>query len=152
WLSSLIRYLVETTPSSSFATLFLGRYEDESGRLLYANCGHNPPLLVRLDGTTEWLSPTAPVVGLFDIDEWSCDVGELAIHPGDTLVLYTDGVTEAQDGDGEFFDEERLVELVQQHRQLPAPALLQTIIDVVTRFSGTVQEDDLTLVIARGLS
>ena len=97
----------------------------------------------------QWLPPTAPVVGLFE--EWNCELEERTLHAGDTLVLYTDGVTEAQDEEGGFFEEERLVALVRQHRRLPAQALLRTIVDEVMRFSGSVQEDDLTLVVARRL-
>jgi sigma-B regulation protein RsbU (phosphoserine phosphatase) len=65
-------------------------------------------------------------------------------------VLYTDGITDAVDDAGEFFGEERLVEWVRKNRRLAAPALLKTIIDAVMKFSGSVQEDDLTLVIAKG--
>jgi sigma-B regulation protein RsbU (phosphoserine phosphatase) len=148
-LRSLNAYLFESSPSSRYATLFFGRYEDDSGRLIYVNCGHNPPLVMRCDGTTAWLQPTAPVVGLFD--EWSCTIGELEIRTGDTLVLYTDGVTDAMDDEGNFFGEERLVELVRLHRGTAPSQLLDTLIDTVTRFSGKVQEDDLTLVIARRL-
>ena len=148
-LRSLNAYLFESSPSSRYATLFFGRYDDNSGRLVYANCGHNPPLVVRCDGTTAWLQPTAPVVGLFD--QWSCTIAELEIRKGDTLVLYTDGVTDAMDDDGNFFGEERLVELVKRNTRASAGALLETLIDEVTRFSGKVQEDDLTLVIAQGL-
>ncbi|HEX2443182.1 MAG TPA: SpoIIE family protein phosphatase [Vicinamibacterales bacterium] len=148
FLHSLNDYLFDASPSSRYATLFLGRYEEGSRRLRYANCGHNPPLVMRADGAVEWLPPTAPVVGLFD--RWSCELADLVIGPGDTLVLYTDGITDAIDDAGEFFGEERLVEWVRRNRQLAASALLKTIIDAVTQFTGTVQEDDLTLVIAKG--
>jgi len=126
-LRSLNAYLFESSPSSRYATLFFGRYEDDSGRLIYVNCGHNPPLVMRCDGTTAWLQPTAPVVGLFD--EWSCTTGELEIRRGDTLVLYTDGVTDALDDEGNFFGEERLVDLVRRHRGTAASQLLDTLID-----------------------
>jgi sigma-B regulation protein RsbU (phosphoserine phosphatase) len=148
-LRSLNEYLFASSPSSRYATLFFGRYNDESRRMIYVNCGHNPPLVMRRDGTTCWLQPTAPVVGL--VDQWSCTTGELELGPGDTLVLYTDGVTDAMDDDGDFFGEERLVELVRRHRGTPSQ-LLETVIQAVTRFSGKVQEDDLTVVIARGIA
>ena len=64
-------------------------------------------------------------------------------------MLYTDGVTDAMDDDGNFFEEERLVELVRRHRDMAPAALVQTLIETVTRFSGKVQEDDLTVVIAK---
>ena len=88
-------------------------------------------------------------MGLFD--QWSCTIAELEIRKGDTLVLYTDGVTDAMDDEGNFFGEERLVELVKRNTRASSAELLETLIDEVTRFSGKVQEDDLTLVIARGL-
>lgn len=80
---------------------------------------------------------------------WSCTVDEVTLDPGDTRIVYTDGVTEAMDDQWECFGEERLLELVQHAVHLPIDGLVSTIIAEVQRFSGTVQEDDLTLVVAR---
>jgi sigma-B regulation protein RsbU (phosphoserine phosphatase) len=146
-LTAIDRQLFETTAAHHFATLFFGCYDDASRRLVYANCGHNPPLLLRACGSVSWLEPTAPAVGLLPV--WSCTVSEVTLQPGDTLIVYTDGVTEAMDDDAEPFGEDRLLELARRAVQLPIDGLVTAILDEVQRFSGTVQEDDLTLVVAR---
>ncbi|HXW08618.1 MAG TPA: SpoIIE family protein phosphatase [Vicinamibacterales bacterium] len=146
-LTAIDRQLFETTAPHHYATLFFGRYDDTTRRLVYANCGHTPPLLVRAGGGTSWLEPTAPAVGL--LPAWSCTVDEVTLAPGDTLIVYTDGITEAMDDQWECFGEERLLDLVQHAVHLPIDGLVSTIIAEVQRFSGAVQEDDLTLVVAR---
>jgi sigma-B regulation protein RsbU (phosphoserine phosphatase) len=147
-LTAIDRQLFETTAAHHYATLFFACYDDATRRLVYANCGHNPPLLLRACGSTTWLEPTAPAVGL--LPAWSCTVNEITLERGDTLIVYTDGVTEAMDDDAECFGEDRLLELAQRAVTLPIDGLVSIIIEEVQRFSGTVQEDDLTLVVARG--
>ena len=90
---------------------------------------------------------TATVLGLFE--DWNCSVEEVALSPGDTLVVFSDGVTEAMSDAGELFGEERLVEAVRQHNHLPVPELLDALVHTVEMFSGRKQEDDLTFVVAR---
>ena len=148
-LESVDRLFFESTASNHFATMFFGRYEDASRRLVYANCGHNPPLLARADGDVRWLAPTTSVLGLFDV--WRCQVADVEIGPGDMLLLYTDGVTEALSDAGEEFGESRLIEVVQRHRSLEPGPLLSAIMTAVQQFSGTEQEDDVTMVAIRGL-
>jgi sigma-B regulation protein RsbU (phosphoserine phosphatase) len=148
-LASLQRHLLQTTPSSRFATMFFACYDEEPRRLVYANCGHPPPLLLRANGAVDWLTSTAGVLGLFD--HWVCQCGERQIDMDDTLVIYTDGVIEAMDDEGEYFEQDRLVEIVRAHCGSPAPRLLDAVVTAVNTFSGTVQEDDLTLVVLRGI-
>jgi sigma-B regulation protein RsbU (phosphoserine phosphatase) len=81
--------------------------------------------------------------------DWRFAMEDIRLAPGDTLVLYTDGVTEAQSDDGVEFGEGRLAEILRQNAQLPVPALLQAIVAAVQKFSGREQEDDITLVVAR---
>ena len=95
----------------------------------------------------ERLQPTCTVLGLFD--RWECSVAEAQLAPGDTLLLYTDGVTEAANAAGEEFGEDRLIEILRCQRHLPTPLLLETIVDTVQKFSDGKQADDITLVIAR---
>jgi len=102
--------------------------------------GHLPPAVERLQST-------CTVLGLFD--HWECSVAEAQLAPGDTLLLYTDGVTEAANAAGEEFGEDRLMEILRCQRHLPAPLLLETILDTVQKFSDGKQADDITLVIAR---
>jgi len=147
-LQSVNRLFYENTPEERFATLFFADYDDASRRLRYANCGHNPPLLIRAGGVVERLGATATVLGMFP--EWQCEIQEVLLHPGDTLVLYTDGVTEAPDAYGEEFGENRLVDILQAERSLPVGALLAHIQEVVRQFGGQGQQaDDLTLIVAK---
>ncbi|HUK54613.1 MAG TPA: PP2C family protein-serine/threonine phosphatase, partial [Candidatus Binatia bacterium] len=116
-------------------------------RLRYVNCGHNYPLLLRANGSLERLASTATVLGMFR--EWDCSVAETTLRPGDTLVMYTDGVTEAPNGAGEEFGEKRLLESIRGHAQGSAAGLLEAVTAAVQQFSSGEQADDLTLVVAR---
>jgi serine phosphatase RsbU (regulator of sigma subunit) len=139
--------LYRTSESNRYATLFLGLYDDPSRRLVYANCGHNPPILLRADGAVRRLAPTAPVLGL--LEEWECAADELRIEYGDLLALFSDGITEAFSDQGEEFGDDRLIEVLRTDRGLPAAALVDVVIRRVAEFSGSQQEDDMTLVVAR---
>lgn len=147
FLKSVNRLFYETTSDTSYATLFFAEYQDETGRLRYANCGHLPPLLLHRDGTIDRLSSTCTVLGIFN--SWEFAMADAYLTSGDALVIYTDGVTEAVSDDGEEFGEERLAGLLRENASLPAPAMLQSIVDAVQKFSGREQEDDITLVVAR---
>lgn len=146
-LKSVNQLFYQNTSASSYATLFFGDYDDRSRELRYVNCGHLPPLLFRDDGTLERLQGTATVLGLFE--EWDCAVGQLRLGPADTLLLYTDGVTEATNPAGEEFGEARLVETLRAHRHLPVASLLHTIVETLEKFSSDEQADDVTLVVAK---
>ena len=146
-LKSVNQLFYENTSESSYATLFFGDYDDSSHRLRYANCGHWPPILLHADGRVERLKATTTVLGLFE--EWECSVRDVRLAPGDTLVLYTDGVTEAASAAGEEFGESRLIETLRAQLHLPLPSLLETIVATVQKFSEGEQADDITLVVAR---
>lgn len=147
-LRSVNKIFYDSTATNHYATVFFGVYDEPRRRLQYANCGHLPPLLLRADGAVERLAVTAPVVGLFE-GPWECTTGETSIESGDTLVVFTDGVSEATSAEGEEFGEERLVDLVRAHATLDAPQLLAAIVDAVKGHSGAEQFDDLTLIVAR---
>jgi sigma-B regulation protein RsbU (phosphoserine phosphatase) len=146
-LRDVNRLLVESTEPSRYATLFLADYEDVSGRLRFVNCGHNPPLLLRAEGLVERLRPTAMVIGL--VEPWACEVGEVVLLPGDLLVAYSDGISEATDETDQEFGDERLLETVAAFRAGPLPELLDAVFDAVRRFGGGEQKDDQTLLVAR---
>jgi len=146
-LRSVNRLFVENTSDSSYATLFFGDYNDATRCLRYVNCGHNPPLLFRGNGKIERLTATATVLGLFS--DWECATSEVALTTGDTLVIYTDGITEALDRAGEEFGEARLVEVIRSHPHLPPRQLLAAVHAAVQQVSTGIQADDLTLVIGR---
>src|SRR2546422_3119027 len=147
FLRSVNRLFCENTPDGAFATLFFAEYDDNVGRLRYANCGHLSALLLRGDDTLERLDSTATVLGIFK--EWDCSIGECRLYPGDTLVLYTDGITESYNSVDEQFGEQRLIEALQRHRESASQAALASIVDEVQRFSPHEQHDDITLIIAK---
>jgi serine phosphatase RsbU (regulator of sigma subunit) len=144
---SVNRLFCENTPEDRYATLFYADYRDEGRQLRYVNCGHNPPFLLRSDGSVERLCATATVLGMFT--KWDCAVGETTLHPGDTLVLYTDGVTEAPNAAGEEFGEQRLLAAICAQNHAGPAALLSGISAAVQQFSTAAQADDITLVVAR---
>ena len=146
-MRSVNQLFCENTPDGSFATLFFAEYDDKAGRLRYANCGHLSALLLRSDNTLERLDSTATVLGVFK--EWDCEIGERQLHPGDTLALYTDGITESYNSADEEFGEQRLIEALQRHGKASSQAALASIVDEVQRFSPHEQHDDITLIIAK---
>src|SRR5215472_16355144 len=99
FLRSVNQLLYENTTGGDYATLFFAEYDDDTRKLRYSNCGHPAALLLRGDGGLERLGSTCTVVGLFE--KWECTMEERALAPGDAMLLYTDGVTEALNGDGE---------------------------------------------------
>jgi serine phosphatase RsbU (regulator of sigma subunit) len=156
-LASVNRLFYKNTDEASYATLFFVDYDDSSRRLRYANCGHLPALLLRARGSSpdqdwqarkvEWLRSTRTVVGLFEA--WQCGIEEVELAPGDTLVLYTDGITEATSAEGEEFAESRLLGILKSTSHLRVRDLFQTVVGAVQQFGGGEQQDDITLVIAR---
>src|SRR5260221_12844799 len=131
-LRSVNQLFCENTSDGAFATLFFGEYNDAERLLLYANCGHLPALILRVDGSVIRLDATATVLGIFR--KWECEVGECQLAPGDMLALYTDGITESFDTDGDEFGESRLVDSLLRHRALSPPAALTNIVDEVLHF------------------
>jgi serine phosphatase RsbU (regulator of sigma subunit)/predicted enzyme related to lactoylglutathione lyase len=147
FLASVNRLLFENTALSSYATLFFAIYDNANCRVLYANCGHLPGLILRAHGTIERLEATSTVVGLFE--SWSCAMQESCLGPGDLLALYTDGLTESPNATGEEFGEERLVDALRRHHALAASGMAQAVVQDVEHFSVTEQFDDITLIIAK---
>ena len=148
FLRSANHLFFENTVDSAYATLFYAEYCDAERRLRYANCGHVAGLLLRSHGVLERLGSTCTVLGLFK--EWDCALAECQLFPGDTLALYTDGITESLSAAGEEFGEDRLCTVLQSHSKTPAPALLEAIVRAVQSFSPQEQNDDITLIVAKG--
>ena len=146
-LRSVNQLFYENTNESAYATLIFAEYNDKTRRLRYANCGHLAVLLLRHDGAIERLDSTCTVVGLFK--EWDCSMRECQLVSGDTLVLYTDGITESfNNAEGEF-GEQRLIQALQRYRELPPQALVPWIVNEVQEFSHQEQQDDITLIVAK---
>jgi len=128
-----------------FVTLFLGRLDVTTGELVYTNAGHDPPFVHQADGSLQLLTERhGPLVGVAP----NVVYGESRWHlgPGDLLVVYTDGVTEAQDGRGQFFSEERLAELIRADGANSTSAVVDRILAAVESFeSGAERADDITV-------
>jgi phosphoserine phosphatase RsbU/P len=146
-LCSVNRLFYENTAESAYATLFFAEYDDGARRLRYANCGHLCGLLLRRDRSLERLDSTSTVLGLFN--DWDCAISELRLFPGDTLALYTDGITEAFNEVDEEYGEQRLIEALLRHRKLSSQAMLASVVDDVRQFSPHEQHDDITLIVAK---
>jgi len=144
-----VNLFYENSGNSDYATLFFGNYDDATRRLCYVNCGHPPPLLLRggEQFIVEHLDSTSTVIGLFS--GFECQVLEKQFAAGDILIMYSDGVTEAANMEGEEFGEHRLLEITRAHRHLSTPFLLEKIVEAARRFSQPEQADDITLVVAR---
>lgn len=146
-LSLLNHQLYNTTPMEKYATMFLALYDGGERTLTYSNAGHLPPLLLSESGAVRKLEDGGTVVGLFD--HLSFDEGSVQLRPGEIFLAYSDGVTEPENDFGEF-GEDRLIELVQENRDLS----LERISEIVTAavddwIGGAEQPDDVTLVLAR---
>ena len=146
-LQQMNRLFYDNTADNAYATFFYSEFDDRTCRLRYANCGHLPALLLRLDGGVERLHTTAAVLGLFT--EWECHTAERRLAPGDLLAIYTDGITEAFNSRQEEFGEDRLIDALRTHRGLCPDDLVDAILDEVRRFSPNEQNDDITLIVAR---
>jgi serine phosphatase RsbU (regulator of sigma subunit) len=144
-LSRLNRFLSDRADHGKYATLFYSKL-DASGRLTFANAGHCPPLLVRASGLLERLETTGPPVGLIAGAAFGIQTRDLA--PGDRLVLYSDGVTEAQDPDGEFYGRKRLRQAIEAAPKADSLQLHDAIRQSLLQFTrGAEQSDDVTLVV-----
>lgn len=131
-----------------YVTFFQGRLQPASGRLAYVNAGHNPPLLVRADGSIENLTEGGMVLGLVEGTPFAR--GEAELRPGDCLLVFSDGVTETWNGAEEEFGEERLAEVARRSRGLGAAALEAEVLGALEAFAGGTRiADDRTLVVLK---
>lgn len=147
FLRSVNETFYDNTVDSAYSTIFFAEYEDQRQELRYANCGHLPGLLLRAGGGVEELASTGTVLGLFRT--WDGNTGTCQLTPGDTLALYTDGVTEACDANGEEFGQRRLVALLQEHAPLRAQATVDAVLNAVQEHCPGEQTDDVTLIVAK---
>jgi serine phosphatase RsbU (regulator of sigma subunit) len=147
FLESVNRLFHQNTVEAAYATLFFAEYDDHAHRLRYANCGHYSALLLRSAGRVERLDSTGTVLGLFE--DWKCETDERDLRAGDTLVLYTDGVTESFNASGEEFGEDRLLSVLQANVSAPTHEIVSTVVQEVRAFSPHEQHDDITLIAAK---
>jgi sigma-B regulation protein RsbU (phosphoserine phosphatase) len=148
---SINEQLCRATDANRFATLFLALYDDGARTLRYTNGGHNAPVLVRADGSVERLWEGGTVLGAFDSVKF--EEGQTTLEEGDLLVVFSDGLTEAQNATGEEYGEQRLVALAVSRRHETVESIRRDIFDEVDRWSGAAERgDDQTLVILKAES
>ncbi|MBS1272036.1 MAG: Phosphoserine phosphatase RsbU [Candidatus Marinimicrobia bacterium] len=138
--------LVESTNSEKYTTFFYAELDTETGQLSYCNAGHNPPLIVHKDGSFEELNVGGPVIGALENSRYEEQTVELA--EGDLLLLYTDGITEARNTNGEYYEVERLLNIV---RRRNGHTTAKEIMDMINRdvydfTHGDDLQDDVTVV------
>ena len=137
--------LCEGNDAGLFVTAWMGVLEISTGKFIYVNAGHNPPLLRHTDGGFEWLK-TRPGFVLAGMEGLRYRENEMTLQPGDTLYLYTDGVTEATDAEQELFGEERLQTALNEQPDLSVYDLLPKIKDCIDKFVGEAEQfDDITM-------
>ncbi|MDM7921172.1 MAG: SpoIIE family protein phosphatase, partial [Pyrinomonadaceae bacterium] len=147
-VSSVNKYLVENTPANRFVTLFIGELDLASGRIKYINAGHNPPIVGRSDGSIVQLDSGGLPLGLMGFAQY--DAGELELSPGEVLVVYSDGVSEAVNPADEEFGLDRLKNVVKTNLGASASGLRDKVESALSAFTKTAPaNDDITLLIVK---
>ena len=133
---------------NGFITFFFGELDLETGRLRYVNAGHNPPILLDARGGIARLEPGGFCLGMFPSVVY--EAREASLDVGDSVILYTDGITDSRDKDDREFGEERLIELVRQAGTRRAEKIVETVCGELSSFTaGAPPFDDMTLVILK---
>jgi phosphoserine phosphatase RsbU/P len=144
----LNRATAATCPSNRFISFFFSVLDPATGELEYANAGHNPPLIARADGRVERLEGGGLLMGILASARY--EAYRVHLNPGDSLLLYSDGVTEATNPDGQEFEEDRLEKVLQDNYSRTPNEIVEAVTRAVTKFSaGSPVADDLTLVVAK---
>jgi sigma-B regulation protein RsbU (phosphoserine phosphatase) len=147
-ISAVNRYLVDSIPANRFVTLFYAELDPQNGTLSFLNAGHNPPLIVHTGGTMEQLAAGGLPLGIMTNADFR--EGRTKLYPGDVLVIYSDGVSEATNPSGEEFGPTRLYEVVARNLEASAGGIRDRIESALTKFcQGTPAADDITLVIVK---
>ncbi|MES0360867.1 MAG: SpoIIE family protein phosphatase [Anaerolineales bacterium] len=147
-LTSVNQRILDDTSANQFVTVFYGVLDPVSGRFVYANAGHSPPLVFNSQSgeKLQRLENTGKPLGLFEDEFWG--QGEIELSPGDVVVIYTDGVSEAQNEQQEFFDESGLVASVKHNLGAPAGDIADGILANVREFiAGAPQVDDIGIAV-----
>ena len=147
-IAAVNRYLADNTPANRFVTLFYAELDPATGSLAFINAGHNPPLIAHAAGTMEQLGSGGIPLGI--MPDAAFREGRAHLQPGDALVVYSDGVTETQNPEGDEFGPHRLQEVVWKNLDASAAAIRDKIEAALTNFAqGTPAVDDITLVIVK---
>jgi len=143
----LNRMLCDLTPLGKFITFFYAVLDSVDNRLTYCSAGHNPPLLIRPDGTCAELKAAGAVLGQFP--HWLYEQSELQIRTGDKLLLFTDGLVEACNGDEELFGEHNLVRVARENPSSSAEELVGLLMRAALQHSGEHLQDDASLIVLK---
>ena len=143
--------ICDNTTSGRFITFFWMILDAKAKTFRYVNAGHNPPILFRVNGDVERLSSGGIILGIIKSEE-PYDEGTVALDIGDSIILFTDGVTEAMNASGSELGEEPLLRLSANRSRLSASEMVNTLVDAVnTHSTGAPQSDDVTLVVLRAV-
>lgn len=140
----LNRTMLQNSAGHKLITMFYAVIDAAQGKMSYVNAGHNPPVLARQDGSCERLLTGGSMLHIFA--ESSFETAEMVLTPGDRLLIFTDGAVECCDSSNEEFGEERLMQILLDHRAEDAETLLRTVTKSVTNFSSGNFQDDLTVI------
>src|SRR5215203_2760062 len=147
-VNSVNQYLADNTPANRFVTLFIAELDPSNGFLRYINAGHNPPLIGRADGSVAQLSSGGFPLGIIPGAEF--EIGETQLQPGEALVVYSDGVSEANNIRDEEFGMDRLSEVVRKNLKASAAGIRDKVESALSAFTQTAPaNDDITLVIVK---
>ncbi len=147
-LGRLNSFLHKSVEPGRFVTAFFGILDPDTGSFLYSNAGHNPPYLIGADSKVTTLREGGLVLGLFGESHY--EQAEVKLQAGDTLSLFTDGVTEAQNPDEELWGEDRFLEVMLEHVKSPCRRIVSEVLRELRRFAGDeAQSDDITILLAR---
>ncbi len=144
------KLLNESMDRGNFVTAVYGVLDTKNRIFTFSNAGHNPPLLLRGDGTNEELREGGVALGILDDSVY--EERPVYVAPGDVIVLFTDGVTEAKNESGGMYEEERLINTVRSNSEKTAEGLVKAVLDSVNEFVGeNTEHDDLTLIIIKAM-
>lgn len=147
-VKSVNQYLAHNTPANRFVTLFIAELDPATGEIHYINAGHNPPIIGRRDGTVAQLDSGGFPLGILPMAEY--ELGTLSLEPGEALVIYSDGVSEAANLSGEEFGLGRLSEVVSKNLNRSASGLRDRVESALSAFTQNAPAgDDITLVIVK---
>jgi len=141
---SVNRLLCRNIAAGKFVTFCYAVVDTAAKTVAYSNAGHNPPMLLHDNGDVDRLATTGLVLGV--ASDWTYTGGSFATRPGDRLVCFTDGITEAANADGEEFGDERLLDAIRRHQHASANTIVDAVLDAVGEWTGGAPQDDATLV------
>ena len=139
--------LFKYTDPGDFATLFIGLVDPQTNKMTYINGGHNPPLLIRTDGSMEHLQPGGIMIGAFDMMTWEEQIVDLSV--GDLLFVFSDGVTEADNGEAQYGDE-RTEKMVLQNMNKSPQEIVNVMMEDINNYMGDApRSDDITMLVLK---